>query len=68
MSEKDFNFVAITRFQMYQAGTRNRSSHRTSSLKKVFMIFSQNSQENTCARASDLQLYQKRDSGADVFL
>ena len=44
--------------------------------KKVFLEISQNSQEITCAKvsfliklqASDLQLYQKRDSGTVVFL
>ena len=29
----------------------------TCSVKKVFLKISQNSQENTCARASGLQLY-----------
>ena len=46
------------------------------SVKKTFFEILQNSQENTCARASfliklqvwDLQLYWKRDSGTDVFL
>ena len=46
------------------------------SVKKVFLEILQNSQENTCARASllielqasGLQLYLKRDSGTDVFL
>ena len=46
------------------------------SVKKVFLEISQNSQENTCARASfliklqtsALQLYLKRDSGTGVFL
>ena len=44
---------------------------RRCSIKKVFREISQNSQENTCARVSlliklqgsDLQLYQKRNSG-----
>ena len=31
-----------------------RSSHRSSSVKKVFLKVSQNSQKNTCARASFL--------------
>ena len=46
------------------------------SVKKVFIVILQNSQENTCARvssllklqASGLQLYQKGDCGAGVFL
>ena len=44
--------------------------------KNVFLKISQNLQENTCTtvsfliklQASDLQLYQKRDSGTGVFL
>ena len=44
------------------------SSHLRSSIKKVFLKISQNSQENTCvgvfilinSHASDLELYQKR--------
>ena len=54
---KKVNFDAITRFQVYQAHRRNRSSHRRSSVKKLYLKFSQNSQESTCARASGLQLY-----------
>ena len=46
------------------------------SVKKVFLLISQNSQKNTCARVSSLikfqtrglQLYQKRGSGTAVFL
>ena len=43
------------------------------SVKKVFLEISQNSQENTCARASVLvklhaYAYWKRDSGTGVFL
>ena len=46
------------------------------SVKEVFLEISQNSQENTCARASfliklkawGLQLYYKRDPGTGVFL
>ena len=37
--------------------THARSSHRGSSMKKVLLKISQNSQENTCLGASDLQLY-----------
>ena len=45
------------------------------SVKKVFLEISQNSKGNTCARvsfliklqASNLQLYQKRDSDTGVF-
>ena len=54
----------------------SRSSHRRCSIKKVFLRIPQNSQEITCARvsflikfqASGLQFYEKRDSGAGVFL
>ena len=53
-----------------------RSNHLRSSIKKVFLEISQNSQENTCARVSiliklqalGLQLYQNRDSGKGAFL
>ena len=48
------------------------------SVKKMFLEISQNSQENICSRVSfliklqaqvtGLQLYQKRDSGTDVYL
>ena len=38
------------------------------SVKKVFLEISQNSQENTCARASGLQLYYKRSSDTGIFL
>ena len=49
---------------------------RRCSVKKTFLEISQNSYENTCARASfsiklqasDLQLYLKRESGTGVFL
>ena len=51
------NFDAITRFQVYQAQRRNRNIHRRSSVKMMYLKFSQNSQENTCAGASGLQLY-----------
>ena len=53
-----------------------RSNHRMCSAKKVFLKASQNSQENTCARASfliksqapSLHVYWKRVSGTGVFL
>ena len=45
MSEKDFNFDAFKRFQVYQTERRNRSSLWRSSLKKMFLRCSQNSQE-----------------------
>ena len=52
-----------------------KSVARRCSVKKVFLKISQNSQENTCARAFfnnvvdiDLQLYYKKDSGTGVFL
>ena len=53
-----------------------RSSHQRCSVKNVFLQISQNSEENTCARASllirlqarDLQLYLKGGSGTGVFL
>ena len=57
MSEKGFNFYVITRFQMYQAHKRNRSNLWRSSLKKVFLKFSQSSKENTGARASGPEIY-----------
>ena len=44
------------------------------SAEKVFLEILQNSQENACVRVpkghhkEGLQLYQKRDSGTDVFL
>ena len=49
---------------------------RRCSVKKMFLKISQNSQENTCARASfsiklqasGLQLHLKRDSGTVIFL
>ena len=48
----------------------NRSSHQMRSMKKVFLKIAQNLQEKTCARFSFLclQLYQKRDSNAGVFM
>ena len=52
---------------MYEAQRRNRSSRWRSSLKKVFLKFSQNSQENTCAKASNLQIFLERNSGTSVF-
>ena len=45
MSEKDFNFDAFKRFQVYQKQRRNRSSLWRSSLKKMFLKCLQNSQE-----------------------
>ena len=36
---------------------RNRSSHQRCSIKKVFLEFSQNPQENTCARVSFLRTF-----------
>ena len=51
-------------------GQRSSVRHQRSSIKKVFLDISQNSQEKTRARASiliKLQLYQKRDSGTGVF-
>ena len=36
MSEKDFNFDAVTRFQVYQAQRRNRSSHQVYLKTKVY--------------------------------
>ena len=55
---------------------RTKAVVQRSSVKKMFLEISQNSQENICARvsfvinlqASGLQLYYKRDSGTDVFL
>ena len=41
----------------------NRSSHWRFSVKKMILQISQNSQENTCVRASSL-----RDSNTDFFL
>ena len=49
----------------------SRSSQRRCSIKKVFLQIPQNSQEITGARVSfliKLQFYEKRDSGAVVFL
>ena len=51
------------------------SSHLRSSIKKVFLKISQNSQENTCVgvsilinlHASGLQLYQKKETTTQVF-
>ena len=55
---------------------KHRNSHRRWSVKNAFLEISQNSQENTRARASlliklqarGLQFYLKKDSGAGVFL
>ena len=44
----------------------SRSSHRRCSVKKVFLETSQNSQENTCARVSCLNL-RKKEMMAQVF-
>ena len=39
---------------MRDAVSKNRSSHRRCSVNKVFLIISQNSQENTCTKVSFL--------------
>ena len=62
-------FVNINQMnEMKFAYVNFKSSQRSCSIRKVFLEILQNSQENTCARVSGLQLYKKKDSGTGVFL
>ena len=58
LTKNFFEAVIKTNLRTYQRKSkykRNRSSHQRCSVKKkVFLEISQNSQENTCARASFL--------------
>ena len=77
LSFTDWNVQEKLIFHVHELLQINRlwSSHQRCSIKKVFLKFSQNSQENTCAgvsfliklQALGLQLYQKGDSGKVVF-
>ena len=56
--------------RIYEFFKNSRSSHRRSSVKKVFLKISQYSQENTCVWASLMSFEStllKRDSNTDIF-
>ena len=70
-----FRKTTVNAWLWKSAPNFRKSSHQRCPLKKVFLEISQNSKENTCARASFLIKLQvapanllKRDSGTGIFV